>query len=147
MIRLAADYLRRAESRLKSGEAALERKEYPDVVRYSQECVELSLKGCLRAVGVEYPREHDVSDVLLDAVNLFPDWFRKDMEEMARISRKLALARGPSTYGEEERGIPPSELFGKGDAEEALNDASFVFERCRELIKQLSRESKCYETA
>jgi HEPN domain-containing protein len=33
--------------------------------RRAQECIELSVKSVLRAVGVEFPREHDVSDVFL----------------------------------------------------------------------------------
>jgi HEPN domain-containing protein len=33
---------------------------YPYTVRLSQECVELSLKAVLKAVGIEYPKIHDV---------------------------------------------------------------------------------------
>jgi len=38
---------------------------WADVVREAQEAVELVLNGLLRAHGVEPPRIHDVSDVLL----------------------------------------------------------------------------------
>ncbi len=127
MSQLARDYVARAKSRLASAEAAIRRKEYPDVVRYAQECVELSLKACLRFIAIEYPREHDVSDVLLEVKDHFPNWFQDRVEELAKISRRLALQRGPSTYGEEERGIPPSKLFGEKDATVALADAREVY--------------------
>ena len=131
---LARDYMARAKSRLNSARAALDRKEYPDVVRYSQECVELSLKASLRFVGVEYPREHDVSDVLTEVAGRFPKWFRERVEELAGISRNLAVLRGPSTYGEEERGVPPSKLFGVREASAALTDAKNVFGLCSKLL-------------
>lgn len=134
--RLAEDYLERAKSRLISSNGAYKRGEYPDVIRYSQECVEMSLKACLRLIGVEYPKAHDVSDVLVDVRENFPDWLRKITDKLAKISKKLAMERGPSVYGEEERGIPPSELFGKKEAKEALSEAKYVYEQCRKFITQ-----------
>lgn len=124
----------RAKSRLASAKGAMDRKEYPDVVRYSQECVELSLKASLRFIRIEYPREHDVSDVLIEVADNFPKWFRDRVEGMAEISRNLAVLRGPSTYGEEERGVPPSKLFGVREASAALTDAKQVFDLCSKLL-------------
>jgi HEPN domain-containing protein len=112
------------------------RGEFPDTVRYSQECVELSLKSSLRFLGVEYPREHDVSDVLVEVADSFPKWLRDHVEEIASVSRKLAVLRGPSTYGEEERGIPPSKLFGEKEASAALADAKKVYGVCGKLQRK-----------
>lgn len=134
MDELARDYLSRAKSRLTSAEAAMSRREFPDAVRHSQECVELSLKASLRFFGIEYPREHDVSDVLIEVADSLPKWFRDHLEEVAGISRKLALLRGPSTYGEEERGIPPSKLFGEREASAAIVDARKVYDLCSKLL-------------
>ena len=131
---LSRDYLARAKSRLASALGAMERKEYPDVVRYSQECVELSLKASLRFVGIEYPREHDVSDVLIEVAGRYPKWIQGHIEDLARISRNLALLRGHSTYGEENRGVPPSKLFGTKEATAALTDAKSVFRTCSKLL-------------
>ncbi len=133
---LARDYLARAKSRLNSAKGAMDREEYPDAVRYSQECVELSLKASLRYVGIEYPREHDVSDVLIEVAENFPKWFRDRLEALAQVSRRLTVLRGPSTYGEEERGIPPSKLFGVKEASAALTDAKNVFSSCTKLIQK-----------
>ncbi len=138
MKRLALDYLRRARARIIDAKSALKRGDYPEVVRYSQECVELSLKAALRLVGVEYPKVHDVSDVLQECRSRFPAWFRDAIDELATISSELALARGPSMYGDEERGIPASELFSRVDAEEALRKAEKVLELCSKLAENLT---------
>ena len=61
---LAHDYIRRASARLKALDVLFDAESWADVVRESQEVVELALKGLLRAVGIEPPRIHDVSDVL-----------------------------------------------------------------------------------
>ena len=62
---LAADYIRRAEVRLRAIEVLFDAESWADVVRESQEAVELALKGLLRGVGVDAPRIHDVSEVLI----------------------------------------------------------------------------------
>lgn len=136
MNELARDYLARAKSRLTSAEAAMDRGEFPDAVRHSQECAEFSLKASLRFVGVEYPKEHDVSDILVEVRSAFPEWFGGHIEEIAGISRKLAVLRGPSTYGEEERGIPPSKLFGEKESSAALADAKKVYSLCTKLLRK-----------
>lgn len=133
---LARDYLERARSRIIDASSALARGAYPDVVRYSQECVELSLKAVLRAVGVEYPRVHDVGDVLELHADRFFDWFRARIPELRRISMDLAQKRGPSLYGIEGLGKPPSEIFGEEDARKALEDARLVHGLCRRFLEE-----------
>ncbi|MFQ6086231.1 MAG: HEPN domain-containing protein [Candidatus Bathyarchaeia archaeon] len=133
--RLAEDYLRRARSRLIDAKSAFDRGDHPDAVLYCQECVEFSIKACLRLVGVEYPREHDVGGVLIDSADLLPEWLRGHVDKMAEISGELALLRGPSVYGEERRGIPPSELFTEADGKRALERAEVVFEKCKRFLE------------
>jgi len=134
---LARDYLRRAKARLIAAEDALKRGDYPEAVRYSQECVELSLKACLRIVGVEYPKVHDVGEVLRAESSRFPNWFREHIERLAEISRDLAEKRAPSMYGIEAAGKPPGELFGKKEAMEALKDAKYTHLLTEKLFKQV----------
>ena len=121
---LARDYLKRAEARLVIAEEAFKRGYYPEAVRYSQECVELSLKACLRMVGIEYPKVHDVGGVLEAESARFPEWFREQIERLAEISRDLAEKRSPSMYGIETAGKSPGELFREKEAEEALRNAN-----------------------
>ena len=132
---LARGYLRRAEARLMAAENALKNGYYPEVVRYSQECVELALKACLRLVGVEYPKVHDVGDVLKAERSRFPSWFRDHVEKLAEISRDLAEKRAPSMYGVEAAGKTPEELFDRADGEKALEDARYVHRLAEKLLE------------
>ncbi|MEM3388883.1 MAG: HEPN domain-containing protein [Thermoproteota archaeon] len=135
--KLAEDYFKRAKIRVKSAELAYSDESYPDVVRYSQECVELSLKAALRAVGVEYPKEHDMSRILRAVKDRFPEWFRREVEKLGEVSRDLADKRAPSLYGIESLGKAPSDIFDKDDAEKALSDAKYVLNTIRKLFLEL----------
>jgi len=61
---MASSSLKGAESRPEATEHAFKSRDFPYVVRLSQECVELSLKAALRFVGIEPPKWHDVGIVL-----------------------------------------------------------------------------------
>jgi len=74
LLKIAKSYLRQAEARLEDAGDALSEGNYPYAVRLSQECVELSLKATLKAVGIDYPKVHDVSDVLEVVSERFPEW-------------------------------------------------------------------------
>ena len=139
---MARDYMARATARLRAARGAFGRGDHPDVVRYSQECTEFSLKACLRLVGVEYPREHEVSDILTASSNRFPEWFRKRIRQFAEISLTLAEARGPSVYGDEARGIPASKMFGRDEAEKAVADAAEVHNISEELLQWHTEEDE-----
>ncbi len=135
--RLAEDYFKRAMIRVKSAELAYSEHSYPDVVRYSQECVELSLKAALRAVGVEYPKEHDMSRILKAVKDRFPEWFRREADKVGEISRELADKRSPSLYGIESVGKTAAEIFNEKDAEKALSDAKYVLNIVNKLLSEL----------
>lgn len=138
---LAKDYLERAKNRIIDATSALTRGAFPEVIRYSQECVELSLKAVLRVVGIEYPKVHDVGDILEANAERFPDWFRGYISKLRRISMELAQKRGPSLYGIERLGKPPSEIFNEADARDALEKAKFVYKLCCEFFKYFYGES------
>lgn len=133
---LAEDYLRRAQVRLNSAKNALESGDLPDVVRFSQEAVELSLKASLRAFGVEYPKEHDVGEVLRSVASRFPPWFRQEVDRLAEISGELASKRAAALYGLEVEGKAPGQLFGEDDATGALEKAGFTFNAAKKLLEQ-----------
>jgi len=137
LAKLAEDYFKRARIRIKSAELALSEESYPDVVRYSQECVELSLKAALRAVGVEYPKEHDMGRILRAVKERFPEWFRGEVERLSEVSRDLADKRAPSLYGIESLNKAPSDIFDRNDAEKALSDAKYVLNTISKLLLEL----------
>lgn len=133
---IARHYLKEAERRLKTAMNALKEKAYAYTVRQSQECTELSLKATLRLVMVEYPKKHDVSDVLEREAKRFPTWFRNLLPKMAKVSAYLAEKRSLAMYGDELKGMGPEELFDEKDAEEALQSAKFVFKNSFRLMKE-----------
>lgn len=135
-ISMAQSYLRQAEERIRHAKEALDRGNYPYVIRQCQESVELLLKAALRLVGVEVPKWRDVGPVLRREAQRFPEWFQAEIPALARISRKLRREREPSMYGDEESGIPPDELYDRSDAEEALDHASKVYSIVIKLIQQ-----------
>ncbi|MEM1936474.1 MAG: HEPN domain-containing protein [Sulfolobales archaeon] len=135
-VSMAQSYLRQAEERIRHAKEALERGNYPYVIRQCQESVELLLKAALRLVGVEVPKWYDVGPVLKREAQRFPEWFQVEIPALARISRKLRREREPSMYGDEESGTPPDELYDRSDAEEALNYALNVYSIVLKLIQQ-----------
>ncbi len=117
---MAADYLRRALACLKEAELALSLGEPALCVRRSQESIELAAKALLRAASVEYPRSHDVSDVLVQSAGRMPEPVRSEIREIADLVSELAAVRGPAMYGYEREGIPASKAFSGGYAGEVL---------------------------
>lgn len=136
---MAKAMLEQAAQRLEAVRMALSMKGYAYAVRSAQECVELSLKAALRLVGVEYPKKHDVSKVLLIERRRFPPWF--NVEEFAEVCRSLAEKREPAMYGDELRMIPSTELFTEQDAVAALNQAARICSSCLKLLNELSARS------
>jgi HEPN domain-containing protein len=132
---IAEAMLQQANDRLSTAERANLSGNYSYAVRSSQECVEFSLKAALRAVGVEYPKKHDVSRVLLRVKDRFPAWFAVD--EFVRTSRELVELREPAMYGDEVRMISSSALFRREQAEDVLEKARIAHEACQALIRDL----------
>jgi hypothetical protein len=129
---LAADYLERAGHRLVATELLFDRGAWADVVRESQELVELVLKGILRLSGVDPPRIHDVGDILVGEAARLPPAVRQDAPRLAEISRHLRRDRELAFYGAED--LTPGRFYGRADAEQALDGARFVVQvgdRCR----------------
>ena len=135
---LARSYVRQAEDRLTTARIARERGNYPYAVRQAQECVELSLKACLRLVGIEPPKWHDVGPIIRRERENFPEWFKEHVERIVSISRSLRKERELAMYGDEESKIPPEELYTRFDAEKAIEDAGFVLEIARRLLREFA---------
>ncbi len=129
---LAADYVRRAEARLLALKVLFDARSHADVVRESQEVVELALKALLRAAGVDPPRVHDVSDVLLAERGRLPALPEGAVEEMARISRDLRRDRELAFYGAED--LTPGGFYTREDAERALAGARRIVELVRPVV-------------
>ncbi|MFN8544402.1 MAG: HEPN domain-containing protein [Candidatus Binatia bacterium] len=121
---LAADYVRRATVRLRAIEVLFTSASWADVVRESQEVVELALKGLLRSCGIEAPRIHDVSDVLVAERGRLPEALRGEVERLAAISRELRRDRELAFYGAED--LTPSTFYAESDAARARDGAELT---------------------
>jgi len=121
---LALDHVRRAKARLRAVAVLVEEESWADVVRESQEVVELALKGLLRSCGIEAPRLHDVSDILLAERARLPQSLRGEVETLATISRDLRRDRELAFYGAED--LTPSGFYKRHDAERARDGAEKV---------------------
>lgn len=121
---MAADHLRRAQARLRAVDVLYEAESWADVVRESQEVVELALKGLLHGVGVDPPRVHDVADVLEAERDRLPPELTGEVERLAAASRSLRRDRELAFYGAPD--IVPSGFYKESDASEARKAARFV---------------------
>lgn len=126
---LAADYVRRAHARLAAIDALFDQASWADVVRESQEVVELALKGLLRAHGVEPPRLHDVADVLIAEQSRLPVPVQQDLDNLTDASRTLRRDRELAYYGAED--LTPSDFYKQADAVKARDAARLVVKRVR----------------
>ena len=126
---LAADYVRRATARVRALDVLFEAESWADVVRESQEVVELALKGLLRAWGVEPPRIHDVSDVLLAERERLPEALWAEVPQLAQASRELRRDRELAFYGAED--LTPSSFYSQADAIRARDAARAVVSAVR----------------
>src|SRR4051812_49223587 len=90
---LAKDYITRAKKRLSALAALYKEEAWADVVRESQECVELALNSLLRHYHIEVPRIHDVSGILEAERSQFPAIVQKNIPRYMQISKTLRRDR------------------------------------------------------
>jgi HEPN domain-containing protein len=121
---LARDYIHRAAVRLRALDVLHEADSWADVVRESQEVVELALKALLRAHGIDPPRVHDVSDVLLAERERLPAELAPELDALVTASRQLRRDRELAFYGAED--LTPSGFYSEDDADRARASARRV---------------------
>jgi HEPN domain-containing protein len=135
-IRLGESYVERAVARLpflrQMQAAAL----HADVVRESQEVVELALKGLLRIVGVDPPKEHDVSKQLAAQRDRLPRTVTANLREIRRLSKRLRRERELAFYGDED--FVPSDEYDADDSDEAIAAAEAIVGWVRAGLDELS---------
>ncbi len=131
---LAHDYFRRAEVRLRALDVLHDGESWADVVRESQEIVELTLKALLRSIGVDPPRVHDVSGVLLAESARVPEALTPNLETLADASRQLRRDRELAFYGAED--LTPSDFYTRQDADQARASARRTVELVKPHVKR-----------
>ena len=109
---------------------AYERRSWGMVVRRAQEVVEMSLKGLLKIMGVEYPKSHHVGEVFRRVC--IEKGLKIDLEQLDEfedISSYLAEERAPAFYMEK--------TYNKQNASKAKADAEKVLHFAESLAKTL----------
>lgn len=106
--------------------SAMEEENYNLAVRRAQEVVELSLKGCLRILGIDYPKVHDAGFVFVREASNKLRIKEDSLKEIERSSKWLSDARAPSFYGERD--------FTSEDAKKAFEDADYVLKEIKSAI-------------
>jgi HEPN domain-containing protein len=130
---LAASYLKKATVRLEVLDLLLDRGAYSDVVREAQEAVELATKAMLRRAGIDPPKWHDVSGIILENRERFPGIASEHFSRLADVSKALRRDRELSFYGDID--FIPSEEYSRADADSAIEAARFVVEIAAGVVK------------
>ena len=126
----------RAERWLESARRALSDSRWDDAVYSAQMCSEHAAKGVLISLGIEFPKQHDVSDVFVTLGDRkdMPSVFRKRVEEISKKLADLAAERALAGYGFEE-GVGVE--YFEDIAPRAVEDAEFVLESCSKFLSQV----------
>lgn len=131
-VTLARSYLEKARVRLKVLDLLLDEEAYSDVVRESQEAVEIALKGILRQIGVEPPKLHDVGGLLLEYRDKLPPEVARQAERLAEVSKWLRKEREFAFYGDVD--FIPTEEYTREDAVRAREGARMAVEAAALVI-------------
>lgn len=123
-VRLGGSYIERALGRLPFLRQMQAAGLHADVVRQSQEVVELALKGLLRVVGLDPPREHDVSKFMARERGRLPRSVTEHLSEIRRMSKRLRRERELAFYGEDD--FIPSDEYDADDSTEAIEFAEAI---------------------
>ncbi len=129
---LAQAYVLKAAKRLRAVETLLREESYSDVVREAQELVELALKGLLREIGIDPPKQHDVGDLVVEYSDRLPEAVAAVANRLAAISKRLRKERELAFYGDVD--FIPTEEYSRPDAEQALAEAQFVVDQARVVV-------------
>lgn len=130
---LARSLIQQARLRLDMIQLAHEKRAWYIVVREAQECVELALKGLLRAIGLEPPKLHDIGPFLLKhRERIARVDATLDLERLARISDWLQRERERAFDGDVE--FIPQQHYTQDQAQQAIADAIHCVEQAEAAL-------------
>jgi hypothetical protein len=132
-VTLAKSYLIKATKRLKVLPVLMQEEAYSDVIREAQEIVELALKGMLREIGVDPPKWHDVSSLIVEHQGRFPARVGENLGRIEELSKWLRKEREFSFYGDID--FIPTEEYTVEDAVRARDGAVFIVACATEVIQ------------
>jgi HEPN domain-containing protein len=130
---LAFSYIRKAKVRSKLIQLAFELEGYSDVVHDAQALVELCVKGMLLYEGINVPKYHEVSRLLMEHQDKFPEIVRSSFPKIIKISKTLRRNRELSFYGDDD--FIPTDEYSQEEALETIENAKFVLQIAESVIK------------
>ncbi len=123
---LADDYIKRAKLRFKILEEFLKEKDYADVIRISQEIVELIQKSILIRININPPKWHDTIDIILENKEKLPANISKKLAKLRKYSKWLRSQREIAFYGDFD--FIPLKNYSLNDAKKAISLAKEFLE-------------------
>jgi HEPN domain-containing protein len=124
--------LKEAEIYLQEMENNFKAKEWNITIRKAQEVTELSLKGLLKIMGIEYPKVHDLGKFFVTTLsNRGIMLSEEDSQKLRFISAILAEKRAPAFYFEKE--------YTREDATEAAKGARWVYNKIQTLKTSITK--------
>ena len=125
------DYLLRlGEDTLELIEKYWKEKNWNMVIRRAQEAVECYLKGFLKFINIEFPKEHDLGGYLEQIlIKKQIPFDKRKIKELKEISEELAEKRAPAFYGEV--------FYSEEEASRARKGAAKIKEFVESLLKSL----------
>ena len=134
-VRLGSSYIERARGRLQFLRQMQQAGLHADVVRESQEIVELALKGLLRVMGLDPPKEHDVSKFMAKERRHLPKVVVDHLSEIRRMSKRLRRERELAFHGDTD--FIPSYEYDVEDSNEAIQFAEAIVDWVERGLQEL----------
>jgi HEPN domain-containing protein len=131
---LSCSYLRRASVRFEILREFFKRGDYADVIREAQEAIELLQKAMLIYKGIEPPKWHDVSDIIIDNLTRFNEELREKLSELRPGSKWLRSQRELSFYGDMD--FIPERVYTDSDAKMAIEIVEKHVEIAHKIIER-----------
>ncbi len=126
-------YLKKCLSRLKALQVLRDDDNYSDVVRESQEIVELCSKAILRLALIDPPHRHDVAKELILAKAKLPKKYLSAIGELETGNHWLRREREMSFYGADD--FDPTEGYAADDADRAFDYARLACKTLQSLLQ------------
>ena len=118
---LSSSYINKSNKRTKILKVLFDDEAYSDVIREAQEIVELVQKAILRKVGINPPKWHDVSDIIIANLEYIPAEYHEEVTKLIPPAKWLRGERELSFYGDLD--FIPTEEYSAQDAEKAIEGA------------------------
>lgn len=125
--------LKDAELYCEEMQRMFEKERWNIVVRRAQEVVELSMKGILKIMGIDFPKVHNVAPLFVTLLQEKGIKLEKEVsEKILSISKLLAKDRAPAFYGEK--------VYSREDAGMAQNGAKEILKWIDDIKQKLDKK-------